>query len=321
MGNLKGEGEAYTLEKFSDHAEWLRLRQQGIGGSDVAALMGLSPYKTPYELWLEKTGQREAPDLSNNEAVMWGTILEPVIGEHYQQQHPDHKISRVKGVMRSIKRPWAQATLDYMVKTPQGVGVLEIKTAGFRSREQWDVGVPLYYQTQVQHYLSVTGWDFAIVAVLIAGQDYREYVLVRDESDIEAINTSVDEFEQKYIKDMVAPEIRATDGQALFDEHATDNGEYKTAEFAYLPELREWLLAREIYKDAKEKLDTCSSKLKYLIGDYKGIDTDKGRVTWTRSKSTKVDTKKLKEEHADIVSEYETEIMRDGGLRYTTTKE
>ena len=61
-----------TVSQAQDHDAWLKVRNTGIGGSDAAAIMGLNPYKSPYELWLEKTGQAEAPDLSGNQFIYWG---------------------------------------------------------------------------------------------------------------------------------------------------------------------------------------------------------------------------------------------------------
>ena len=81
----------YDLLRCSSDSEWLELRSHGIGGSDVAAIMGLSPWRTPYQVWADKVlGIRE--DISGKPAVEWGTILEPVVGEHYKSLHPDRTL-------------------------------------------------------------------------------------------------------------------------------------------------------------------------------------------------------------------------------------
>ncbi len=72
--------------KDMSREEWLAVRNQGIGSSDSAAVVGLSPYKSPLELWMEKTGRKAPDDLSDNEAVFWGSTLEPVIAQVYGEK-------------------------------------------------------------------------------------------------------------------------------------------------------------------------------------------------------------------------------------------
>ena len=157
---ISGENQHFTLVRCESDEDWLAERRKGIGGSDVAAIMGLSAYSTPYQVWLEKT-QGIHEDISEKPAVMWGNILEPVVGEHYMDCHPDRHVRRVNAIARSIGRPWAQASLDYEVRDPElGWGVLEIKTAGWRREQDWEDG------TWVGGYLPI--------AVNVSGATARE---------------------------------------------------------------------------------------------------------------------------------------------------
>ena len=75
-----------TVEQAeSDHEAWEKLRMQGIGGSDVAVIMGYNPWKKPYELYCEKVGLIEPEDLSDNEAVEWGVELEPIVAKKFSE--------------------------------------------------------------------------------------------------------------------------------------------------------------------------------------------------------------------------------------------
>ena len=76
---------AKTLEMPRD--EWLELRRQGIGGSDAAAILGLNPWKTPMDVWLEKTGEFTRDD-EENEQMYWGTVLEAVVAEEFKAHRP-----------------------------------------------------------------------------------------------------------------------------------------------------------------------------------------------------------------------------------------
>ena len=319
---ISGENQHFTLVRCESDEDWLAERRKGIGGSDVAAIMGLSAYSTPYQVWLEKTrGIHE--DISEKPAVMWGNILEPVVGEHYMDCHPDRHVRRVNAIARSIERPWAQASLDYEVHDPElGWGVLEIKTAGWRREQDWEDGVPVYYQTQVAHYLSVTGRPFADVAVLIAGQDYREFRVMRDEEDVATVNAAVDEFWHEYVENGVAPEVEAFDAHSLFMAHQRDDGEYLSGDGRRLgPLVNLWLTAKSDMDEARMRLDYYSTALKDVIGDNRGIDFTAGRLTWQRSERRRLDSKRLRSERPDIADEYTTSSMADGGLRWKPRKE
>ena len=196
----------YTEIRFTGTPEeinkqWVEARKNGVGGSDVASIMGLNKYSSPLNVWLVKTGREESPDLSNNQAVEWGNRLEDVVADKFADEHPELQVRRRNATMVSIKRPWAFANIDRWVTDGKGnVGILEVKTVGMRRAADWDSGVPLYYLTQVMHYMSVTGYKYAWVAVLIGGQEFREYYIERDEQDIQAINDAVDTFWRDFVE-------------------------------------------------------------------------------------------------------------------------
>ena len=320
---VKGEGTLFTLVRTpdGDREAWLDQRRKGVGGSDVAAIMGLSPYRGAYEVWAEKSGLIEAPDISDKPAVIWGNILEPVVGEHYAENHPDREVRRLNAVCQSIERPWAQASLDYEVKDPElGWGVLEMKTAGQRSEGKWDDGVPLFYQTQVAHYLSVTGRSFADVAVLIGGQDYREYRLMRDEDDIRAVERAVDEFWQR-VQTGDEPPIDGSPGEAeaLLKRHQTSDGE--VWDCGDMPrEVADYIYYKETADAAKERLAKASNALKQLIGDRKGIKCPDYIVTWPRGTKKTFDSKRFMEDHPDLYEQYAKAVPSNFGIRIKERK-
>ena len=148
--------------------EWLKWRKNGIGGSDVSALLGISKWKSALELWLDKTGQAEDLE-ADNEAMEWGRIMEPVIRSHFQSV-TGKKVVEVKAIMQHTEYPFMLADIDGLTEDDQGnPAVLEIKTASEYKRSEWEEDIPTYYQTQIQHYLCVTGLEKAYVAVLIGG--------------------------------------------------------------------------------------------------------------------------------------------------------
>lgn len=321
---IEAEGKFFELIRVpdGDRAAWLDVRRKGIGGSDVAAIMGLSKYRTPYEVWAEKTGLADPADISDRPAVKWGNILEPVVGGEYAENHPDRKVRRVNAVLRSLSAPFAQASLDYEVRDPElGWGVLEIKTAGLRVADDWAEGVPVYYQTQIAHYMRVTGRQFADVAVLIGGSDYREYRIMRDEEDIRAVTGAVDHFWQKNVEKRQAPPVMGGMGEAsaIFSAGNPSDGEIETAEGVPV-EVADYIVAMEEEKRAKEELDRAKNALKVRIGHAKGLVCDEGRVSWVRMSKTRFDSKRFRADNPEAYKEYTTATVVDGGLRWTPRK-
>ena len=319
---ISGEGRAFELVRVpgGDREAWLGIRRQGVGGSDVAAIMGLSRYRGALSVYMEKLGIYEPEDISDRPAVHWGNVLEPVVGHEYAERHPEREIRRVNAVCRSIARPWAQASLDYEVRDPGlGWGVLEIKTAGLRSAGDWEDGVPVYYQTQVAHYLSVTQRPFADVAVLIGGSDYREYRLMRDADDEAAVVGAVDGF----WADVLAgnpPEAGPTAQDAAAVVAANRDATDEVEEVEESDAMREWLAARHERDTADELLRQATSRLKAEIGTRRGLSCPRGRFTWSRGKATRLDSKRLREEEPEVYERFCVESDRDGGIRFTPAR-
>jgi putative phage-type endonuclease len=157
-------------------------RKQGIGGSDAAIILQVCPYKDIYQLWEEKTGKREAEDISDKPAVRWGNLLEAVIVSEYIRQ-TGHKVLTPSETFTHPEYPWMLGHIDGKIEGESKI--LECKTAGYNAKKDWgEPGtdqVPLHYLVQTQHYLAVTGCELADVAVLIAGSDFRIYTIKRDE--------------------------------------------------------------------------------------------------------------------------------------------
>lgn len=313
----------YIEKRYATDEEWSEARKKGVGGSDVGAIMGINPWSSPLEVWLEKTGRAEPPDLSGKESVEWGTRLEPLIAEKFAEMHPELKVLRKNCTMVSKSRPWAFANIDREARGPSGRGGVECKTAGYRSADQWVFGPPSHYLAQVAHYLSVTGWDWWWVAVLIAGQEYREYFIVRDEADIEAVEAAVDTFWNDYVMTGTMPQMtgKGHEGAALTRMHPHDDGSYIPVMDADLPILGERVslgIEKKAIEDRIKKLD---SELKALIGDAKGIDSESVHCTWVRFEASKFDGKAFDEANPGMRDEFTSKYTKDSGLRFSPAKD
>ena len=298
--------------------EWLAIRAKGIGSSDAAAAIGLSSYKCALSLWLEKTGRQPSEDLSNKEAVVWGTVLEPVVAKMYAER-TGRKVRRVNAVLQHPEHAFMLANLDREVITEDGTGVLEIKTAGFYSAQLWEDGVPVAYQCQVLHQLAVTGHAWADVAVLLGGQEFRIYRIERDDDKIADLIQREAQFWSCVTEDQ-QPEPDASDDaeRALLSLFPADNGQ--TLDFTESGEFNNLFAELLKIRHSKEDIEQQESALKHRIQAALGSATaaifQQGKVTWRKAKDRLVpDLDKLSQEHPELLQQYAKAIP--GSRRFT----
>ena len=177
--------------------EWHAARANGLGGSEIGAVLGLSPYDSMFSLYHRKKGM--LADKAVNAQMSWGTRLEPVIAAKFLEDHPEY-IPCGSSTYRHADRPWQIANPDLLLEPDHDChlvcegdvlppALLEVKTAMFA--DEWgpagsDV-IPARYRCQVLWYLDVMGLDLGYVAVLISGSDYREYTIRPEPGEIEYI--------------------------------------------------------------------------------------------------------------------------------------
>jgi putative phage-type endonuclease len=158
---------------------WLEWRRKGIGGSDVGVVCGVSRYKSPVELFMEKTGQLPLENAS--ESAYWGQQLESLVKTEFTKR-TGIEVFSVSKILRSKDYPYMLANLDGVCKHPTlGTCVFECKTSSAFRAAEWEESVPQEYLLQCQHYLSVTGYAGAYIAVLIGGNTFKHTFIERDE--------------------------------------------------------------------------------------------------------------------------------------------
>lgn len=172
------------VRNYPSREEWLQARKNYIGGSDAAAILGLNPWKTNVDLWEEKTGRKEAADISDNEAVKFGSMAEPYLRELFRLDNPDLEVRYMENNMfLNDTYPWAHASLDGWLKDKEGrAGILEIKTTtiqNYASVKKWENKIPDNYYCQILHYFLVTGFDFAIVKARLKFDFENPYSQIR----------------------------------------------------------------------------------------------------------------------------------------------
>ena len=281
-----------------DHNRWLELRNMGIGGSDASVIVGDNPWKSPYALWLEKTGQLVPEDISDKEPVYWGTTLEDVVVKEFTKR--SGKRVRRCGTMQSVENSWMLANVDRLVIGEEAG--LECKTANSFSIKEWeDDGLPDPYYWQCQHYMMVTGLPVWYIAVLIGGQHYDYKCIPRNDEDITYLFQKEYDF-WKRVKSMTPPPI---DGSASTTEALKEQYPGGQTDPVDLPEeAADALSIIDNAKEEKKRLDgiitTQENIIKCIMGDDEIATIGDRKITWKRQKGRiTVDTKKLKKEFPD----------------------
>lgn len=283
-------------------------RNEMIGGSDIAAILGMSRWKTPLKLWCEKTEKLPAPDLSDNEAVELGKELEDFVAQKFTKETG-------KAVRRSPKYyqhpdyPYMVAHVDRLVTGTDEI--LECKTCSAFKADEWEFetveeeqpdgtikkvqvpSIPQEYILQVIWYLGITGRKVGHIAVLIGGQRFRKRHIDFDQELFNQMVEAAKEFWQ-HVKEDTPPAVMPNDDETLkelYSEHSEVMIElYPTDEessiavqsleekIAYLQEVKAHIKS---FEDEKKEIET---HIKDIIKDNLGIKTPKYSITWKLQK-------------------------------------
>lgn len=205
------------VECDSTDANWLDLRRSGIGASEIAAVLGESPWMSPLALYATKIGKYER-NLSEVESVYWGHKLEAPIIEAYAER-TGRGTRRAGKLLRSTIHPWAICTLDgetWEAANDSEAWPFEVKnTSAFKAGE-WVDGPPAHYYLQVQQQLLITGERRATIAALIGGQRMVWADVPRDETTIRRIVLHGAHFWERVLnRDVPAPDGTGSSRQAL----------------------------------------------------------------------------------------------------------
>lgn len=269
---------------------WLKERRQGLGGSDAAAVLGLSPWRTPVQVWLDKTGRAQPQE--ETEAMRIGTELEDYVARSYERE--TGRIVRRYNTM--LHDGCLLGNLDRLV-VPEGALVaahqkeirtdtlLECKT----SSREWEDGVPVYYQTQVQHYMGlVPCLRFADVAVLFLGRKHFEiYRVERDQGVIDHIRAYLTDWWNRHVVgDEMPPPSSEADCKLIWARSNPGKSVEATDEIA--AKVAEYSAAKAEMDEAKAKADAAKDAILAAMGDAETLTdaTGKPLVTWKSGKDS-----------------------------------
>lgn len=285
------------------YEEWLDLRKGGIGGSDASVVCGINRYKSPIELWMEKTSRQ--PPQETGESAYWGTQLESIVREEFTKR-TGLEVKLVKCILQSEEFPFMQANLDGVCHDPDyGDCIFEAKTASAFKMGEWENSIPDEYMLQIQHYMAVTGFKAAYIAVLIGGNTFKWQRIERDEEIISALIQLEKDF-WDCVETDTPPQIDGSEASAKF--LADKFAESKKSQIE-LPEnaadlIRKYETANEQIKALTEEKQFAENLLKQMLGENEIGVIGGNIVSWKGVSQERLDSKTLKSEHPTLYKKY-----------------
>ena len=288
--------------KEISHDEWLKQRMKGCGGSDAATIMGVNPWRSPFDLWMEKTG--EFVQDASNEKMYWGTVLEDIVAREFTKR-TGKKVRKRNAILQHPDHGWMIANVDRLVVGERAI--LECKTTS--AFNQWDE-VPEYYYAQVQHYLAVTAYHKAYLAVLVGGQEYRDFEIQRNDAYITELIEKESDFWRK-VKNGEPPDLDGSESctqmvSKLYPEGKDEEIDLPMDAFRIV---ENYEAAAQEEKDAKERKDAAANQLKDMLRTNERGRIYSRLVTWKTVTSRRLDTKTLEAEQPEIYERYVKESI------------
>jgi putative phage-type endonuclease len=268
-------------------ALFLESRRKGIGGTDAAAILGLSKWRTPLGVWLEKRG--EAPPDVDDEPKRWGRMLEPLIASRYAEQ-TGIELVKPPGMVRHPEHEFILGNLDYLPLDRRALGV-ECKTA--RYGDDWGEDgtdeVPPAYLVQCQHYMAVTGYPRWDVAALIAGSDFRIYPIEGDREFQRELVEIEAEWWQRCIVRGERPPMDGSDATSRWLKFRFPEVKLPIERAGIeVNALAERLAHARVKRDlAAAEAGTFENAMKESIGERAGLEAEGWRATWKWTRGRK----------------------------------
>lgn len=286
--------------------DWLRLRKQGIGGSDAGAVCGLNPYLSALDVFLEKTAEG-LPEEKDNESMREGRDLEDYVAKRFCEETGD-KVRRSHAMYASESHPFMIADVDrLLVGKGKGLVGLECKTASPYSAEKWKDGrIPAHYMAQIYHYMAVLDAQAWYLAVLIYGKEFRYVKVERDEEVIQNLIQIETDFWKNHVETGILP---VPDGSDAAETAISRRfGSSKETLSMPLVGFDEKLRRREEITALMDKLSTekkqIEQEVKLYMKEAETAENDHFLVSWKNTASSRIDSARLKTEMPEVYQKF-----------------
>lgn len=288
-----------------EKSEWLRYRKQGIGGSDAGAVCGLNPYRTAICVYQDKISA-DTEDI-DNEAMRQGREFEDYVARRFTEA-TGKKVRRANAMFYDENNPFMLADVDRMV-VGENAG-LECKTASPFMADKWkDGNIPMSYQIQCHHYMSVCNADAWYIAVVIYGREFKFYKIERDQQVIDDLIQIEKDFWENHVLRKAMPD---PDGSKIADGVIAEYFKESKAVSIPLNGFNDKLKRRQELMELMQRMDTekkqIEQELKMYLGNAELAENEQYRVSWKSVHSNRIDEKRLREEQPEIYEKYKRDI-------------
>ncbi|EAV5172854.1 TPA: YqaJ viral recombinase family protein [Salmonella enterica] len=280
-------------------------RTKYLGGSDVAGILGISPWRTPLEVYLDKVQPRIKPVAPSKQKVFTrGQRMEPYVIDLLSEETGLEIIHRGN---RYIHRDYGFIAAEIDAEAASGENI-EIKTVSpFKAKEWGEVqtdAIPVHYAAQAMHGLMVTGKQVCVFGVLIGGDDFRIYRVERDEETIQAILEKEIAFWDRVINLNPPEATTVSDISLMFEKDAGSSIEADGKALALFNDLRDM---KSRYKSLGEEIAVSEEKLKLYMQEHSILTLDgKTICTWKSQVSNRFDKKLFQVEHPELYEKFKT---------------
>ena len=275
-------------------SEWQEKRHFSVGGSEIAAALGLSRWRTPFDVWAEKTGHVTRKD-EPTDAMRFGTLLEPVIRKEFARRN-GLEVCECPFILAHKDYRFMTCNLDGYVKLPDGsCAVLEIKTANTFASDDWaNFGAPIEYVMQVQYYLAITQMKQAFLVVLLGSSDYRQVIIERDDEVIAVIIEKLKEF-WEMVETNTPPPVRGMDNNLLASLYPNSRPNVIALGKEHEALLSQYEEAKKAMDDAKKLKEDAEAKLKMLMMNNEAATCGEYKLSWKTSSRVTFSSDRAKE--------------------------
>ena len=291
-----------TKTKDLSKEDWLKLRKQGIGGSDAGAVCGLNPYISPMDIYSDKTSDT-ITDI-DNEAMKQGRDLEHYVAERFTEA-TGLKVRRSNAMYVSENHPFMIADVDRLI-VGKSAG-LECKTASPYSADKWkDGNIPAHYPAQCYHYMAVLNTSSWYIAVIIYGKEFKFVKIERDE---EIINNLIKIEEEFWNNNILKKQMPTPDGSEsttkFINSFFSKSKENKSIPLVGFDSK---LNRREEINELIDKLTTeknqIEQEIKSYMQDAETAENEKYFISWKNVISNRIDSTRLKTEKPEIYNSF-----------------
>lgn len=267
---------------------WKLARRKGIGGSDAAAILGFSPWKSPMDVYLDKTGMAEEPDANRQFLLELGQQLEPVIARLYERETGKHLQQPSPALWHHSKHPVLLGTPDRIIAGERGV---ELKSENQFQNEFGEPGtdqVPYHYLIQCAHYMALSNMPAWDVALLKSGASFAIYTIHRDLELEEFIISELLLWWESHIVAQKPPDVDSSDAwkRYLRQKFPSNILPIKSTDSAVMDDIRRLAASRLALEHWDEEKTEIENRLKLAIGEHEGFAGDFGKLTWRKAKDS-----------------------------------